>query len=102
MLESTNGKSTEEFTFWKANQAVTLELRPTVKIKDEPVNADPQLIFQESPVKMCYYCFGMDSVLTSLLYLNHYYICRPMHACMHVCIHRGICMHAPIAITGKK
>ena len=36
MLESTDGKSTEEFTFWKANQAVTLELRSTVKIKDEP------------------------------------------------------------------
>ena len=44
MLESTDGKSTEEFTFWKANQAVTLELRSTVKIKDEPVIADPQLI----------------------------------------------------------
>ena len=33
------------FTFWKANQAVTLQLRSIVKIKDEPVNADPQLIF---------------------------------------------------------
>ena len=30
-----------------------------------------------------------------------YYMCRPMHACMHVCIHRDICMHVPIAITGK-
>ena len=45
MLESTDGKPTEEFTFWKANQAVTLQLRSIVKIKDEPVNADPQLIF---------------------------------------------------------
>ena len=44
MLESTDGKSTEEFLFWRANQAVTLELRSTVKIKDEPVIADPQLI----------------------------------------------------------
>ena len=45
MVESTDGKSTEEFTFWKANQAVTLELRTPVKIKYEQVNADPQLIF---------------------------------------------------------
>ena len=36
MLESTDEKSTEEFTFWKANGAVTLELRSTVKSKDEP------------------------------------------------------------------
>ena len=36
----------KEFTFRKANQAFTLCSRSTVKIKGEPVNADPQLLFQ--------------------------------------------------------
>ena len=40
------GKSTDEFTFRKANQAVTLGSRSTVKIKGEHVNIDPQLLFQ--------------------------------------------------------
>ena len=39
-------KSTDEFTFRKANQAVTLGSRTTVKIKGEHVNIDPQLLFQ--------------------------------------------------------
>ena len=40
------GKSTDEFTFRKANQAVALRSRSTVKIKGEHVNIDPQLLFQ--------------------------------------------------------
>ena len=40
------GKSTNEFTFRKANQAVTLGSRSTMKIKGEHVNVDPQLLFQ--------------------------------------------------------
>ena len=40
------GQSTDEFTFRKANQAVTLGSRSTVKIKGEHVNIDPQLLFQ--------------------------------------------------------
>ena len=46
IVESMAGKSTDEFTFRKANQAVTLGSRPTVKIKGEHVNIYPQLLFQ--------------------------------------------------------
>ena len=46
IVESMAGKSTDEFTFRKANQAVTLVSRSTVKIKGEHVNIDPQLLFQ--------------------------------------------------------
>ena len=46
IVESMAGKSTDEFTFRKATQAVTLESRSTVKIKGEHVNIDPQLLFQ--------------------------------------------------------
>ena len=46
ILEYMAGKSTDEFTFRKANQAVTLGSRSTVKIKGEHVNIDPQLLFQ--------------------------------------------------------
>ncbi len=40
------GQSTDEFTFRKANQAVTLGSQSTVKIKGEHVNIDPHLLFQ--------------------------------------------------------
>ena len=40
------GKSTDEIIFRKANQAVTLGSRSTVKIKGEHVNIDPQVLFQ--------------------------------------------------------
>ena len=46
IVESMAGKSTDEFTFRKANQAVTLGSRSTVKIKGEYVNIDPQFLFQ--------------------------------------------------------
>ena len=46
IVESMAGKSTDEFRFRKSNQAVTLGLRSTVKIKGEHVNIDPQLLFQ--------------------------------------------------------
>ena len=46
IVESMARKSTDEFTFRKANQAVTLGSRSTVKIKGEHVNIDPQLLFQ--------------------------------------------------------
>ena len=39
-------KRTDEFIFWKANQAVTLRSRATVKIKGEHANVDQQLLFQ--------------------------------------------------------
>ena len=39
-------KRTNEFIFWKPNQAVTLGSRATVKIKGEHANADQQLLFQ--------------------------------------------------------
>lgn len=40
------GKPVEECTFRKADQAVTLASRSTVKIKGETVVVDPQLLFQ--------------------------------------------------------
>ena len=46
IVESMAGKSTDEFTFPKANRDVTLGSRSTVKIKAEHVNIDPQLLFQ--------------------------------------------------------
>ena len=46
IVESMAGKSTDEITFRKANQAVTLGSRSTVKIKGEHVNIDPLLEFQ--------------------------------------------------------
>ena len=46
IVESMAGKSTDEFIFRKANQAVTLGSRSTVKIKGEHVNIDPQLLSQ--------------------------------------------------------
>ena len=46
IVESMAGKSTDEFTFRKANQTVTSGSRSTVKIKGEHVNIDPQLLFQ--------------------------------------------------------
>ena len=39
-------ESTDEFIFWKANQAVPLGSRETVKIKGEHANVDQQLLFQ--------------------------------------------------------
>ena len=45
IVESMAGKSTDGFTFRKANQAVTLGSRSTGKIKGEHVNIDPQLLF---------------------------------------------------------
>ena len=46
IVESMAGKSTDEFTFRKANQAVTLGSRSTVKIEGEHVKIDPRLLFQ--------------------------------------------------------
>ena len=46
IVELIAGISTDEFTFRKANQAVTLGSRSTVKIKGERVNIDTQLLFQ--------------------------------------------------------
>ena len=46
IVESMAGKSTDEFTFRKANQAVTLGSRSSMKIKGEHVNIDPQLLYQ--------------------------------------------------------
>ena len=40
------GKTVEEFHFQKADKAVTLGSRSTVKVKGESVKVDPQLIFQ--------------------------------------------------------
>ena len=46
MLQSMVGTSTKEITSRKANQAVTLCSRSTVKVNGEPVNRDPKLIFK--------------------------------------------------------
>ena len=46
IVESMAGQSTDEFTFRKANQAVTLGSRSAGKIKDEHVNIDPHFLFQ--------------------------------------------------------
>ena len=46
ILQSMVGTSRKEFTFRKANQAVTLGSRSIVKIKGEHANVDPQLLFQ--------------------------------------------------------
>ena len=46
IVESMAGKSTDEFTFRKANQAVTLESRSSMNIKGEHMNIYPQLLFQ--------------------------------------------------------
>ena len=48
IVESMARKSTDEFTFRKANQAVTLRSRSTVKIKVEHVNIYPHLLFSET------------------------------------------------------
>ena len=40
------GKSVEAFTLRKANEAVTLSSKSTVKIKGKYVTVDPQLLFQ--------------------------------------------------------
>lgn len=45
-LESMEGKPVEEHTFRKADQAMTLASRTTVKIRGETVAVDPQLLFQ--------------------------------------------------------
>ena len=45
-LESMVGKSVEECTFCKTDQAMTLASRPPVKIKVETVTVDPHLLFQ--------------------------------------------------------
>ena len=46
ILASMIGKTVEEFHFRKADQAVTLGSRSTVKVKGKSVKVDPQLIFQ--------------------------------------------------------
>ena len=46
IIASMVGEPVEEFTFRKANQAVTLGTRSTVKVKGETVKVDPHLIFQ--------------------------------------------------------
>ena len=46
IVECMAGKSTDEFTFRKANPAVMLGSWSTGKIKGEHVNIDPQLLFQ--------------------------------------------------------
>ena len=46
ILTSMVGKSVEEFTFKKADQAKTLGSRATVTIKGETVRVDPYYIFQ--------------------------------------------------------
>ena len=67
IVESMAGKSTDEFTFRKANQAVTVGSRSTVKIKGEHVNIDPQLLFQRLlPIRE--YCDDVTS-------LYHYELC---------------------------
>ena len=48
LLASMIGKTVEEFHFHKADQAVILGSRSTVKVKGEPVKVDPQLIFPTS------------------------------------------------------
>ena len=75
IVESIARKSTDEFTFRKANQAVTLGSWSTVKIKGEHVNIDPQLLFQRLPtVREC--CDDVASLFQYelctylLLYLN--------------------------------
>lgn len=46
ILVSMAGKSVEEFTFRKADEAMTLASRSTVKVRGESVVVDPQLVFQ--------------------------------------------------------
>ena len=48
IVESMAGKSTDEFIFRKASQAVALGSRSTVKIKGEHANVDQQLLFSET------------------------------------------------------
>ena len=76
IVESIAGKSTDKFTFRKANQAVTLGSWSTVKIKGDHVNIDPQLLFQRLPtVREC--CDDVTSLFQYelstylLLCLNH-------------------------------
>ena len=44
--DSMAGRNVEDYTFIKANQAVTLGSRSSIKIKNEFVQVDPQLLFQ--------------------------------------------------------
>ena len=68
IVESVAGQSTDEFTFRKANQAVTLRSRSTVKIKGEHVNIDPHLLFQRL-LTVSERCDDVTSVPVSTLYL---------------------------------
>ena len=46
ILASMEGKTVAEYTFRKRYQAVTMNVKSTIKVHDEPVHVDPQLLFQ--------------------------------------------------------
>ena len=46
ILESMEGKTVGEYTFMRKNQAVTYDTKSSVKIGDDAVHIDPQLVFQ--------------------------------------------------------
>ena len=46
ILNSMAGKKVDEHSFKRSDQAVTLGARTAVKIGDESVHVDPQLLFQ--------------------------------------------------------
>jgi len=46
ILASMEGKTVAEYTFRKKDQAVTMDVKSTIKVRDEPVQVDPQLLFQ--------------------------------------------------------
>lgn len=46
ILKSMTGQKVAEYTFRKKNQAITMDTKSSVKIKDEEVHVDPLLLFQ--------------------------------------------------------
>ena len=46
ILDSMEGNPVAAYIFWKKNQAVTMDTKSTIKIQDEHVHVDLQLLFQ--------------------------------------------------------
>lgn len=46
ILDSMEGNPVASYIFWKKEQAITMDTKSTIKIQDEHVHVDPQLLFQ--------------------------------------------------------
>lgn len=75
ILDSMAGRNVEDYPFKKADQALTLGSKSSIKIKNESVQVDPQLLFQRLVTvgaRMIYLLFSvMNCAVISLQCLNH-------------------------------